>query len=898
MRSGILSSLAAERDRREKLHPARTRVTTITAVATLAPLLLYVLAFLPLTIPCLARAEGAGISWSETALEMTVFPGTAHLAAVQFTSDREVLNASILVTPEIAPLLSVQWLGDESITPGVPNDVIIAVAVPASVSWGTYEGTVHVRSGRRTVPHTLKVGIHVVPATSTHIPSEIASASDDRLIRNANGQLLVQDELVVLVDPSAPDPEMAIRDAAVSTGGVIIGAAPDLLAYQLRYDIASSEELKSIQELLETHSGISDVALAYLAERPALIGAPDDTEYGTDPWDENQPEGFNWNLEYIKALSAWSLDPPNTTGDPNVRMAIVDTVFDPTHEDLENNVLPGTESSLLSKVRCLWPGNDENCKHGTAVAGVACAEGNNGRGIAGVAWQCALSLHEIFSLLKYRPDDPSILVNPMVTAKKMLEAARNDARIVNVSLGHITLPECRGAGTPEPDGTVLDTVNEVNKILGAAIRRAEREGKDVLWIFGAGNDGVDAKYQSPASLADNFDNVITVAGIASSLDPDSAPLWGCSNHGSVVKVAAPGVIITTTVPNGYETLRAGTSFAAPHVAGVAALVLSARDDSESMTAADVKQCIINAAKVHGAEVRGHSFKVINAAEAVRCDSSINAWEDVVWGKGGDVVTARFDGSGQRPVIQDPDAVLVFPTVSPDGRRIAYLRQPTAGGSQVCVLDTASVSCADTPGFTYGPSWGAASRVVYYARNQGDGEIWRVDFGRPNPTAERLLDPAVYRTFGVSVSRDGQKLVMVHDPRNWTYDNFLSVYRFSDGSSTTILPSDGLRDFFPDYSPTRDEIVWGRGTEPNCCLEPLDIWIINDDGSNARNLTSDAIGSQEYPRFSPDGDHVFFIERTGRLLWVMGRDGSNPTPLLDMGTDSQGERFFDIATPYP
>lgn len=154
---------------------------------------------------------------------------------------------------------------------------------------------------------------------------------------------------------------------------------------------------------------------------------------------------------------------------------------------------------------------------------------------------------------------------------------------------------------------------------------------------------------------------------------------------------------------------------------------------------------------------------------------------------------------------------------------------------------------------------------YNSVNQGNGQIWRIDFGAATPSAELFLDPPVYRTFGVTLSSDGRKMVMAHDPSNWTYNNYLDSYDFGSGVTTRILPSDGFRDFFPDYSPTRDEIAWSRGTSTSCCGDPLDLWVINGDGSDPHNLTPNSATSHENPRFSPNGEQIFFHDPYGPFI---------------------------------
>jgi Tol biopolymer transport system component len=290
------------------------------------------------------------------------------------------------------------------------------------------------------------------------------------------------------------------------------------------------------------------------------------------------------------------------------------------------------------------------------------------------------------------------------------------------------------------------------------------------------------------------------------------------------------------------------------------------------------------------------------------DCGPRSWDDVVWALNGDIVTAKFDGSSQRVVVPGNGYSLDTPLISPDGRNLAYRKYPPepVTSQELCVFDGSTTKCATIPqsggpanktGFTYDYTWDAASRKLYFTRNEqsGRGEIWVIDFDAANPTEQFFLRPGVSRTFGVSISGDGRKLVMVQDPGFWTYNNFISIYDFTTGQSTTIYPSNGRRDFWASYSRVRDEFVWIQMDSS----DQGDVWRMNADGTGAVNLTPGtpgtrqfAAGDQLWPRFSPDGSQIFWAEN-GKL-WVMNRDGSGKQPLMDFRSSPGYEWRFDVA----
>src|SRR5947209_8726254 len=84
-----------------------------------------------------------------------------------------------------------------------------------------------------------------------------------------------------------------------------------------------------------------------------------------------------WGPQKINAPAAWDI----TTGNPNSVVAVVDTGVDSTHPDLSRNILPGTNCTTESGTPLA---------HGTHVAGIAAAIGNNGAAIAGISWAASI----------------------------------------------------------------------------------------------------------------------------------------------------------------------------------------------------------------------------------------------------------------------------------------------------------------------------------------------------------------------------------------------------------------------------------------------------------------------------------------------------------------------------
>ena len=267
------------------------------------------------------------------------------------------------------------------------------------------------------------------------------------------------------------------------------------------------------------------------------------------------------------ALEAWGIE----TGDPDIVISIIDTGIDLNHSDLKNNSwinkeeIPNNQfdddgNGFVDDVRGWDFVNNDNYPiddfgHGTACSGVAAAVTNNSNGISGVSWNCKIMPVKSLNFLGG--------ATSLRIARGIKYAADNGADIISMSFGGRTksfLVEY-----------VIDFAYDKNIVLVAA----------------AGNSDTSAKYYPAA-----FDNVIAVAGTD---NQDNRLIMGnifnsaASNYGSWVDIAAPGGEIYTTMPSYFVFLNlrgikrnydylSGTSMSAPHVSGLAALILSKNPD--------------------------------------------------------------------------------------------------------------------------------------------------------------------------------------------------------------------------------------------------------------------------------------------------------------------------------
>lgn len=248
------------------------------------------------------------------------------------------------------------------------------------------------------------------------------------------------------------------------------------------------------------------------------------------------PNDSRWGDQYgpshVQAPAAWDV----TTGSSSVTLAIVDSGIDPNHPEFAGRLLPGYD--FLDRD----PIPQDDCGHGTHVAGIAAATGNNAQGIAGIAWEV-----RILPIRVLGEDCAGSFVS---VAEGILGAVERGAKVINLSLG---------SGL---SSHLLESATFYAYTHGAAL------------IAAAGNNGGPVLYPARYSW-------VLAVGATDSNDNRTS----YSAYGSELDLMAPGEDILSTLPlyshffyhtffgkqTAYDTLS-GTSMAAPHVAGAAALL--------------------------------------------------------------------------------------------------------------------------------------------------------------------------------------------------------------------------------------------------------------------------------------------------------------------------------------
>lgn len=272
-----------------------------------------------------------------------------------------------------------------------------------------------------------------------------------------------------------------------------------------------------------------------------------------------------WALQRIVFDQLWQDTKGRDAHGRPVRVAVIDTGVDNTNPQLAEAVdtkhgwdfLHNTKdgkNETAGDPKAPKDGTYDPVGHGTKVAGIIAARPRAGTGFVGLAPEA--------TIIPLRQNDEKGSGTAATLAQAIRKAIAADADVINIS-----------QDTTKPLTTTSD--------LAAAVKEARRE--NIVVVASAGNDGLDGRLKDtyPAAYA----GVLAVA--SSDRNNERTPF---SQSGDFIGVAAPGVDMVSTVPKGGQCVDNGTSFSAPYVAGVAALLKAKHPDwKEHQIVAQIEQ---------------------------------------------------------------------------------------------------------------------------------------------------------------------------------------------------------------------------------------------------------------------------------------------------------------------
>ena len=378
--------------------------------------------------------------------------------------------------------------------------------------------------------------------------------------------------------------------------------------------LATGAQLMKLEQ--RTSKAELDAIIARLQQDPQVEYAEPDRLM--QPMAVPNDTNYNQQWHYFEATGGLNLPSAwDVTQGEGVVVGVIDTGYRP-HADLNANILPGYDMISDTTVAQDGNGRDSDASdpgdwspagacgagqparnsswHGTHVAGTIAAVTNNGTGVAGVAYKSKIVPIRVLGRCGgYTSDIADGIIWGAGGSVSGVPANQNPAQVLNLSLG----------GSGSCDTTTQNAINTARS-LGTTV------------VVAAGNSNANAANYSPASCSG-------VISVASTNRAGSRAYY--SNYGSVVDVAAPGGETSVSSNGVLSTLNSGsqgpgsdsyafyqgTSMAAPHVAGAAALLYAV---DSGITPSDVESILKNTARSFPGTCNQCGSGIVDASAAV------------------------------------------------------------------------------------------------------------------------------------------------------------------------------------------------------------------------------------------------------------------------------------------
>ncbi|MFE9927767.1 type VII secretion-associated serine protease mycosin [Streptomyces sp. NPDC005533] len=275
------------------------------------------------------------------------------------------------------------------------------------------------------------------------------------------------------------------------------------------------------------------------APRPPYALRPDGAGECTFPM-KKQIADRPWALQRLLLDELWAQTKGKDKNNASVRVAVIDTGVDRANPQLSGALDTGAGKDFVDPKG--GDGTSDTVGHGTKVAGLIAARPQEGTGFVGLAPEA--------TIIPIRQNDGQGKGNALSLSQAIDHAVAKGAQVINIS---------------QDTDAQLSPDSELGKSVQKAI------AANVVVVASAGNDGMTGEKRKTYPAA--FPGVLAVA--ASDRNNERAAF---SQPGDFIGVAAPGVDMVSTVPGFGQCIDNGTSFSAPYVAGVAALLRAEHAD--------------------------------------------------------------------------------------------------------------------------------------------------------------------------------------------------------------------------------------------------------------------------------------------------------------------------------
>ncbi|MCR5707138.1 MAG: S8 family serine peptidase [Ruminococcus sp.] len=428
----------------------------------------------------------------------------------------------------------------------------------------------------------------------------------------------IDNEVLVVANDGVSREQIA--ELAAKYDAEIVGEIEVSGDYQLRLTTAP-DELDPVVESISAEPVVASAEINYIMPISGdSEGDVGDFYYG-DLWQSeltaekyDSSTALSWGFHEINTPMAWALLTANRDVVNPVKVGVCDGGFSDTHPDLgfaaffyDNGERGMTTTDIFSIM---------GRNHGTHTSGTFAANADDETGICGVypygnGRLYGLAMDNASSYSKGQ----NFYISTMCIRTSFVELIVRDVKVINFSIGfNMKSHGYDMSKWGDPTEWYLFEKNAFQ--LGGFFHRMLQRGYDFVIAASAGNDSsektghLEAKYNSPlclieqADYPDVYDRIIVVGALERDLS-----IRESSNTGQRTDIFAPGGDIYSTYNDSpYYKYDSGTSMAAPHVAGVAAMVWSA---NASLTGEEVKNIVVSTA-----DTTKTSVPVLDAAEAV------------------------------------------------------------------------------------------------------------------------------------------------------------------------------------------------------------------------------------------------------------------------------------------
>ena len=434
-----------------------------------------------------------------------------------------------------------------------------------------------------------ETGLDEAPDFNIVLPAEENLAVDED-----TNIIYINNTLFLYANDQADPAE--IDDAIESIGGRVIGGDETIGQVQIQVESSSKEELEEMIRILEENPAVDAVFIDELVELDL------DGNFPNDPWTDKNgtpvysfnsdaPAGNEWWYEAVRAPECFSLQ----EGLPEILVGVIDSGFQPNHEDLAG--------IFVSTV-----GNRLESGHGTHVSGIIAAKNDNQIGISGICRNAKLKGYDATPSAEWfnQQGGERALTTKSIILYYLSRAINDGCKVINLSMGSVVTEEA--FSYPQQ---LMEHYNRYGRETSRVIAAHIKNGKDFLLVESAGNGirrkvgenqyafsrAVNAFFNGygcsitpqncyrdeSVSVADIMDRVLIVG--ASQLEYSDGVHYRqtvFSNGGDLVEIFAPGYDVLSCgihpdAPNfnGYYMFSSGTSMSTPIVTGVAATIWSA-----------------------------------------------------------------------------------------------------------------------------------------------------------------------------------------------------------------------------------------------------------------------------------------------------------------------------------